>query len=201
MRVRARFTQGDQGLDRSAGGLGIGLAIAHKLAREHGGDIVAESDGRGRGSRFTVRLPRVSKRAREISRSSELASPAEAALARRVLIVDDNVDSAEMMQALLEQLGHEARVALDGPSALEVCGEFKPNTVFLDIGLPGMSGYDVVMRMRKMPSCQKIPIVAVSGYARDIDRTQALRAGFSDHLPKPVDLNRLEEFVKRSPTE
>jgi PAS domain S-box-containing protein len=192
------FAQGTQGLARQLGGLGIGLTIAQRLVRAQGGHIRAESDGSGCGSRFTVRLPRGAAVA--ISDRPVVPAPATSAdrppAHRHVLIVDDNADSCEMMQRLLRRLGHETRIALDGPRALELAEEAAPDIVFLDIGLPGMDGFEVVRLLRKIPSCARIPIMALSGYASDIDRRRALEAGFTEHFAKPVDLEVLARVVE-----
>ncbi len=195
-RIFDLFAQGGQGLERQLGGLGIGLAIAQRFVVAHGGRITVESDGPGRGSCFTVRLPRVAAP----STSDSAAPPARprAAVCRRVLLVDDNEDSCEMLQFFLESFGHEARVAHDGPQALALVKSFAPDIVFLDIGLPGMHGYEVVRRMRQMPVCAKIPIVALSGYSSAADRRRALAAGFTDHFAKPVDPAVLAEVVEKA---
>jgi CheY-like chemotaxis protein len=183
------FSQGKQSIDRQLGGLGIGLAIASRLVKEHGGELTAYSDGPARGSRFTVELPRA---AAEAATAVTPALPLSAASPRRrVLIVDDNEDSGELMALLIEKLGHETRVAAEGTRALELAAEFKPNIVFLDIGLPGMNGFEVARRMRLLPATATIPIVAVTGYTRDSDREQAASAGFSEHFAKPIGMDRL----------
>jgi PAS domain S-box-containing protein len=191
-RIFDLFSQGDQGLERLGGGLGIGLAVARSLVQAHKGEIVAESDGLGRGSRFTVRLPYLATRSRPAPAVRERAT---ASAGRRILIADDNRDSAELMQAVLENRGHEVCVAFDGPSALVTCQTFRPETVFLDIGLPCMDGYEVAKRMRSLAVCAGIQIIAVSGYARDQDRARALASGFTDHLAKPVDIDRLHRLL------
>jgi PAS domain S-box-containing protein len=192
-RIFNLFTQGSQGLERKGGGLGIGLAVARRLLLAHHGQIVAESDGVGRGSRFTIRLPVAQARLQALATPSLPATTT--ALARRILIADDNRDSVEMMQALLEHCGHEIRAAFDGPEALEICEVFKPDTVFLDIGLPGMDGYEVAQRIRRMPSGERVQIIAVSGYAREEDRARALESGFTDHLAKPVDFDHISKML------
>jgi CheY-like chemotaxis protein len=192
-RIFDLFTQGDQGLEREGGGLGIGLAIARNLVREHRGEILAESDGVGRGSRFTSRLPQAVVRPRVVE-----TEPKTPTGRRRILIADDNRDSVELMQELLEHSGHDVRVAFDGPGALEVCAQFKPDTVFLDIGLPGLDGYEVVKRIRKIPSCEKIKVVAITGYARKEDRARALESGFTDHVAKPIDLDCFSRLLEAS---
>jgi PAS domain S-box-containing protein len=193
-RVFELFAQGGQQIERQHGGLGIGLAIAKRLVKEHRGEIVAESDGLGKGSRFTVRLPRVVGAQPTEAAEQELETPRLAAR-RRVLIVDDNEDSIEMMREVLVQLGHEVFVAHDGPQAIEVAQASAPDIILLDVGLPGLSGYEVARRMRQIQACAKVPIIAVTGYAREIDRAQALSAGFSDHVAKPIDIWCLESLV------
>lgn len=117
---------------------------------------------------------------------------------RRVLVVDDNEDSNRMLSALLQELGHEVRTAGEGLHALEIAHEFKPHVVFLDLGLPGISGYEAARRLRQTPTCATIPIYAISGYARDKDRLEAMSAGFTGHFAKPIDLEEFEHLVERS---
>jgi PAS domain S-box-containing protein len=188
------FAQGQQGADRQLGGLGVGLAVSQKLVAEHGGTLSAESDGPGRGSRFTVRLPRVevaSKESAPLSSSSRRERPR-----RRVLLVDDNPDSSEMLEAFLIALGHETRIALDGEEALKLAAEIEPQIVVLDIGLPGMDGFEVARRLRQIAACSTIPIIALSGYATEEDRRKSAEAGFTAHFAKPVDLSLLERIVE-----
>lgn len=120
-------------------------------------------------------------------------------LAKRVLIIDDNEDATEMMSCLVRRFGHETRVAYDGLHGLEIAHEFRPNIVFLDIGLPGLSGFEVARRMRRIPELADIPIVAVTGYTRPSDREQALRSGFSDHFAKPIDVGLVQRAVDTAP--
>jgi PAS domain S-box-containing protein len=192
-RVFDLFVQGEQGIERPAGGLGIGLAVARWLVRAHGGHITAESEGIGRGSSFTIWLPRAAAGARAEGSVPDVAAVVER---QRILVADDSADTVEMMKTLLEYCGHDVRVAFDGMQALAICDEFQPDTVFLDIGLPGMDGYEVARRMRAMPTCRDARIVAVSGYARDEDRTRALASGFTAHLAKPIDLDRISTILK-----
>jgi CheY-like chemotaxis protein len=187
------FSQGEQGIDRQLGGLGIGLAIASRLVEAHGGSLTAESDGRGRGSRFTVELPRSTARASITAPRAVNLEPARAS--KRVLIVDDNEDATELMARLVQRLGHDTRVAFEGTSALELAREFQPDVVFLDIGLPGMNGFEVARRMRQLPTCADIPIIAVTGYARESDRQEAARAGFTEHVAKPIGIERLRDVL------
>jgi PAS domain S-box-containing protein len=194
-RIFDLFAQGDRRLERTGGGLGIGLAVAKRLVRAHQGAISAESEGIGRGSRFTVRLPRIPSPPRVVSEPAT-APVKTLGTPRRVLIVDDNRDSVTVMQALLELCGHEVHVAFDGAGALEICKAFVPELVLLDIGLPEMDGYEVVRRIRAIAACAKIPIIAVSGYARAQDRARAIESGFTAHLPKPVDFGHLTDLLE-----
>ena len=189
------FAQAGPVEGRHLGGFGIGLAVARRLVTEHGGEITAASDGLGRGSRFRVRLPRC---VGSVGPRPSAPLIHRAPVQRRVLVVDDNEDSNSMLSALLEQLGHEVRTAGEGLHALEIAHEFQPQVVFLDLGLPGVSGYEVARRLRQTPTCATIPIYAVSGYARDKDRLEAMSAGFTEHFAKPIDLTKLEHLVERS---
>jgi CheY-like chemotaxis protein len=194
-RVFELFTQAAQGIDRRVGGLGIGLAVVGRVIQQHGGQVAAESPGLGRGSRFTVRLPRVAS-------AAQVSEPLRAPLptrptARRLLLVDDNQDSLEMMSEFLTGLGHEVRGAGEGEGAIKAVSTFSPEIIFLDIGLPGLSGYDLARALRKLPHCANVPIVALSGYSRDQDKALAKEAGFSLHLAKPLDPVRLTSIIER----
>jgi len=194
-RVFELFTQAEQGIDRRQGGLGIGLAVAKRLVVAHGGDVMAESRGPGCGSRFIVRLPRVPGTA-EIEKPPQPRRVVRGAPSHRVLVVDDNIDGAEMLSVYLRELGHDVRIAFDGMEALELARGFSPDIVFLDIGLPGLSGFEVIERIRQIPSCAGVPVVAVTGYARESDRARTLAAGFSAHVAKPIDIARLGSIVE-----
>jgi len=196
-RVFELFTQAEQGIDRRYGGLGIGLAVVKRLVANHGGDVTAESAGANRGSRFTVRLPRyVRIPAFDADPAPAIAQTALShGPAHRILVVDDNSDGADMLRDCLVDLGHEVRIAYDGLEALEIAGGFLPALVFLDVGLPELSGYEVAQRMRRLPGWTRVPIVALTGYARDSDRALALEAGFSSHMTKPIDVERLRPLV------
>jgi PAS domain S-box-containing protein len=195
-RVFDLFTQGEQGLDRRQGGLGIGLSVARRIVVEHGGTLVAESPGVGRGSRFTVRLPQSTTPA-PMHPFSEPAPMRAAARSRRILVVDDNEDSAEMMALCLRDMGHEVEVAFDGMTGLERATSFSPEVVFLDVGLPGLNGYEVAQRLRAMKGWDQVPIIAITGFAAEADRARALAAGFTSHMSKPVDLTKLVEQIER----
>jgi PAS domain S-box-containing protein len=192
------FLQGDQTLDRAAGGLGIGLTLVRRLVELHGGTVTAASEGPGRGSEFLVRLPLV-QREPTPEREHPAFAPTADALVRRVLVVDDNRDSAESMALLLRLVGHEVRVAFDGPDALEAAARFRPDLVLLDIGLPGMTGYDVARRLRSSTAARGVVLVAMTGYGQEEDRGESRRAGFDMHLTKPVELEDLRKALDAAP--
>ncbi|MFL6261580.1 MAG: ATP-binding protein [Thermoanaerobaculia bacterium] len=188
------FTQGERPLDRSEGGLGIGLTLAQRLVKLHGGSIEAASEGPGRGSELVIRLP-LSAVPAASSSSSRRPAESRPASSRRVLVVDDNRDAAESLETLLQLWGHRARSAQDGPQALALMAELQPEIVLLDIGLPGMDGYEVARRMRELPAGKSALIVAVTGYGRNSDRLQSHQAGFDHHLVKPVQPEVLQELI------
>ncbi len=185
------FVQVDESPDRIRKGLGIGLALVKDLVRRHGGSVEAHSEGLGRGSTFTVRLPRavghdIPQPAATASASEPSALPA-GRQARRVLIVDDNVDAAETLAMMLQILGHDTRQAHDGNAALDAAQQYDPEIIFMDIGLPGLTGHEVVARMRRELGMTKPYIVALSGYGTEDDRRKSFEAGFDNHLVKPLD--------------
>jgi CheY-like chemotaxis protein len=189
------FAQGDRSLARSEGGLGIGLTLLKALTEMHGGHVAARSEGRGRGSEFSVTLPATDEPA---DRQDSSPSPGlSAAGARRILVVDDNVDTANGMSRLLTRLGQHVHTAHDGPSALDEARMFQPEFVLLDIGLPGMDGYQVARRMRETGRTDAV-IIAVSGYGREEDRRRSKDAGIDHHLVKPVDVEALVALIGRS---
>jgi signal transduction histidine kinase len=187
------FSQGDRSLDRSEGGLGLGLTIAQKLAEMHGGSINARSDGPGRGSEFVLRLP-LAPDPREVSQAAS-RHDRRAVRGYRILVVDDNVDTASGMVQLLTLLGNDARAAHDGPAAIEAARGMRPDFVLLDIGLPGLDGYQVARALRADELHRNAVIIAVSGYGRDEDRRRSLDAGFHHHLVKPVDFDSLLTLI------
>jgi PAS domain S-box-containing protein len=191
------FTQADQSLDRSEGGLGIGLALVQRLAQLHGGTVEAHSDGAGRGSEFLLRLPLSTSPpgpAEPVDHLAEDCVP-EAPQALRVLVVDDHVDAARSSQMLLEAWGHDARVAADGPAALAELEDFRPDVVLLDIGLPDMDGYEVARRIRAGDAAPTTRLIAVTGYGQDADRLRSKQVGFDDHWVKPIRPARLRELL------
>jgi len=189
------FRQADRSLDRSQGGLGVGLTLVRSLLDLHGGSVEAFSEGPERGSEFVVRLPALTSQV-EASRAAPVISSDERAAARcRILIVDDNVDSAESIALLLELNGHQVKVAHDGPTALEVAGRFRPDVIVLDIGLPGMDGYEVARRLRHGVTTREALLIALTGYSQAEDRLQSQAAGFDHHLVKPVDTDVLQDLI------
>jgi CheY-like chemotaxis protein len=182
--VFTMFSQVLPALERSQGGLGIGLALARGLVELHGGTIEAHSAGPGHGSQFVVRLPTVEA---PIAGMLETPPPELLASPLRVLVVDDNRDAADSLAILLEIGGHAVGVAHDGPAALELAQSFLPDVVLLDIGMPGMNGYEVAMRLRAIPAHHGALLVALTGWGQDEDKRRAMAAGFDHHLTKPVD--------------
>jgi len=190
------FVQGERTLARSEGGLGLGLAIVKRLVESHGGAVSAWSEGPGKGSEFTIRLPSVDElRIAEGRRSQRAARPGAAS--KRVLIVDDNVDAAELLADALVQIGYVVRVAHDGPSALAIVPDFAPEVGLFDIGLPVMDGYELAIRVREMLG-DKVMLVAVTGYGQPGDIQRARQASFDHHVTKPADFLRLLEIIERA---
>jgi signal transduction histidine kinase/DNA-binding response OmpR family regulator len=194
------FTQVDRSLDRSQGGLGIGLTVVRRIVELHGGRVEALSDGPGRGSEFVVRLPSYQTGRNELEGQDGGAMKTKLKTASTVLVVDDNVDAAEMIAELLALTGHDARVAHDGPSAIALAQEIEPDVVLLDIGLPGMNGYEVAKQLRAIPSIEKALLIAVTGYGQDSDRQRTHEAGFDHHLVKPVKPDHLLELIAAAKT-
>jgi CheY-like chemotaxis protein len=186
--------QGDKSLDRSQGGLGIGLTLARRLVELHGGTIEAASEGPGQGSVFTLRLPILPAEPTAVP-PSQLPAGASPPPHRRVLVVDDNLDAATSLAMVLRLEGHEVSLAHDGPTALAVIALHRPEVVFLDIGLPGMSGYEVARRAREEGSMKDGLLVAMTGYGQDQDRQNCHEAGFDLHLVKPVDPTMIREML------
>jgi two-component system CheB/CheR fusion protein len=191
------FAQAERSLDRAQGGLGIGLTLVRRIVEMHGGRVEAFSEGPNRGSEFIVHLPLLAESAPEPQRSGP-QGPNEAAevVLCRVLVVDDNVDSAESMALLLELEGHAVEVAYDGPTAVEAARRMRPHVVLLDIGLPGMNGYEVARVLRQEPRLDKTVLIALTGYGKAEDRARTKAAGFDHHLTKPVDQELLASLIK-----
>jgi len=188
------FVQADDSLERTKGGLGIGLTVVRRLVEMHGGTVTAASAGLGKGSEVVVRLP-VSEASLSVVRDP---APEEAARRpkRKILVVDDNVDAAVTVSALLKAWGHDVETVHNGPAALETARGFRPEIVLLDIGLPGLSGYDVARQLRAEGIHDHVLITALTGYGQADDRARAQDAGFDYHLTKPPDTAILEALVK-----
>jgi signal transduction histidine kinase/ActR/RegA family two-component response regulator len=190
------FVQGDTSLDRTRGGLGIGLTIVRRLVELHGGRVEARSPGVGQGSEFIVRLPALPTAAP----ASRAAPPASHDGARPlgVLVVEDNEDAAEGLAMVLRLWGHDVHVAYDAAAALEAAERHTPDVVLSDLGLPGMSGYELAQRLRQRPGFGRAVLIALSGYGRDEDKRRAVEAGFDHHLVKPPDLDALARLLGRA---
>jgi signal transduction histidine kinase len=190
------FAQADRTLDRSRGGLGLGLTLVRALTEMHGGTIEALSEGPDRGAELVVRLPL----AAHLSTASTSGAPASSGAApRRVLIIEDNPDGAATLAELLRFFGHEVEVACDGLDGLTRARQFQPELVLCDIGLPGIDGFEVARRFKADADLRDVHLVALSGYALSADRQRALDAGFADHLSKPPDIARLKKLLASPP--
>lgn len=200
LRVFDLFTQADSSLDRSEGGLGIGLTLVRKLVEMHGGTVRAFSEGPNQGSVFIVRLPVLVKTAPVSSGVSERETTLEAPLPRRVLIVDDHPDVGRSLARLLSLRGHHVRVVQDGSSALAAMVDDAPEIVFLDIGLPQMNGFQVAELIRQQPGSEAVILVAVTGYGQEEDRRRSFNAGFNAHLVKPVDPSAVLSLIDSIPS-
>jgi PAS domain S-box-containing protein len=192
-RVFDLFVQATRSLDRAHGGLGIGLTLVSRLVKLHGGTIEARSEGISKGAEFIVRLP--------VLKEAPAPAPAPPAAAepvtpRRILIVDDNTDSARSLAILQNRRGHQTRVAFNGPDAIAAAADFRPEIILLDIGLPGMDGFEVARQIRAMPALAGTFLVAMTGYASAGDRADAAEAGFDEHLVKPIDLEILRDWMR-----
>jgi PAS domain S-box-containing protein len=192
-RIFEMFSQVDRNMERAQGGLGIGLTLVRRLVEMHGGTVEARSDGPGKGSEFTVRLPLAADGAGG-PRVAAGEGPA-AAPRRRILIVDDNHDSAMSLGMMLDLMGNETRTAHDGLAAVEAAGEFRPDVILLDIGLPKLNGYDACRRIREQPWGRGIVIVALTGWGQEEDRRRSADAGFDHHMVKPVEVDALTKLL------
>ena len=191
------FVQERQAIDRSQGGLGLGLTIVRNLVERHRGTVSAHSDGPDAGSEFVVRLPRAHVAVEE-ARHLESSSPPVAVndgAALRILVVDDSTDGAEMLAAALATKGYETRVAFDGPEALRIAAEFHPDIIFVDIGLPAMDGYELATCLRALPELSDVRLFALTGYGQESDRQRTREAGFDHHFTKPIALDAIEAVL------
>ena len=190
------FVQADHASTKAHGGLGIGLTLVRSLVEMHNGTVEARSAGLGKGSEFIIRFPLLiqAKAVRDQLESREAGQETPSS-GHRLLVVDDNHDAANSLAMLLRMQGHEVRVAHDGLSAIDAARAFQPELVFLDIGMPGMDGYEVTRRLRQMPGMDGVPLVALTGWGQQEDRHRTAEAGFNHHLVKPLDPNTLNELL------
>ena len=200
------FFQANPSLDRKAGGLGIGLSVAKRMVELHGGSMEGFSEGLGRGSEFRVQLPIMHEDGtrdgpaslpveNKVSAETSPELRASESVVRRVMVVDDNVDTAESEAELAKLWGHEVAIAQNGPAAIELASKFQPDIALIDIGLPEMNGYEVARRLRQLPDVRTTLLVAITGYGREEDQKAAREAGFDLHLTKPVNPVRLEKLL------
>jgi CheY-like chemotaxis protein len=187
------FMQVDRSAQRSHDGLGIGLTLVKRLAEMHGGSIEARSPGEGQGSEFVVRLPILHKPVEASNVVEDV--PAESSGQRRILIVDDNKDSADSLAMLLEITGNKTYMAHDGVEAVEAIEKHRPEVVLLDIGLPKLDGHEVCRRVREQPWGKDIVVIALTGWGQEDDRRKSEEAGFNGHLVKPVDYDKLLQLL------
>jgi CheY-like chemotaxis protein len=189
------FTQAHRSLDRSQGGLGIGLTLVRTLVQMHGGTVEVFSAGPGQGCEFVVRLPAL---ASAFPLPEVPKGPAGDGLSAglQIFVVDDNIDNADSLAFLLEDSGHQVHLAHDGPTALELAKLHQPQMILLDIGLPELDGFEVARRLREMPNTSKSFLVAVTGYGQDKHRQQTKDAGFDYHMVKPIEWSELLEIIR-----
>lgn len=195
-----RFTQAHEGIDRRFGGLGLGLAITRAIVELHGGKVTAQSEGPGRGSRFTVRLPITSGRAPDEGEafSDSVADEREIQdLGLRVLIIEDSVDTLNMLKLWLSTFGCEVLIAAEAMEGVRLATEQPPDLIISDIGMPDVDGYELMRVLRKTPGVEQVPAIALTGYAREEDRELALAAGYNAHISKPANMGRLLYLIKK----
>jgi len=190
------FVPGSRRADRAEGGLGVGLPLVRSLVELHGGRVEARSEGLGKGSEFRIWLPLAPASDEHGGRLGY--GKAEETRSRRILVVDDNKDSAGMISALLEIEGHDVSVAYSGPAAIDLALKQAPEFALVDIGMPGMDGYEFARRLRQVPGLGQTVLVALTGYGRQEDAQRSHEAGYDHHLVKPVDIEALKRVLKRS---
>ncbi|HKZ11810.1 MAG TPA: PAS domain S-box protein [Rhodanobacteraceae bacterium] len=199
------FSQGRQAIDRSHGGLGLGLSIVRNLVTLHGGAVEVASAGAYKGSEFTVRLPLLEQPHSREAAPTRTETPKPAGATRddrriKVLVVDDYVLAAESLSLLLQEMGYRTHVVHDGAAALQAMKTFEPQVALVDIGLPVIDGYEVAQTVRRMPGRESLPLIAVTGYGQPGDRARVMAAGFDEHLVKPLDASRISELIERMVT-
>jgi CheY-like chemotaxis protein/nitrogen-specific signal transduction histidine kinase len=194
-RVFDLFSQGQRSLDRSLGGLGVGLTVVQRLVELHKGRVTVTSDGAGQGAEFRIVLPCISEVTQAEVEKPPAAAPGEIPAGRRVLVVDDNADAADSIAVLLRMEGHEVKTVYDGHQALASSQVFAPSVVVLDVGLPGMNGYEVARRLRELPETRRALFIALTGYGQKEDRSLAAAAGFDHHFIKPADPRAIHAVI------
>ena len=190
------FVQVNATEERTHGGLGIGLTLVQRLVEIHGGRVAARSEGPGKGSEFVVSLPALSVQSESLPQTTITDSAWDVGPRHRILIADDNLDSASLLKRLLGMMGHEVRIAHDGLEALEIAKAFMPHAALLDIGMPKLNGYDLARKIRSHPGTKATLLVAMTGWGQDEDKRQAREAGFDHHLTKPMDVSTIEKLLK-----
>jgi CheY-like chemotaxis protein len=191
-RIFETFTQADRAVDRSRGGLGLGLALVRGLVELHGGEVKGESEGVGKGSTFTLRLPLDVPSISPVSREHGYLPNTRPF---RMVIIEDNVIAARSTQMLLKELGHQTEIAHNGIEGIAVVQQFQPQVVLCDLGLPGIDGYQVARRLRQCSELSEIRLISTSGYGQEEDKQRALAAGFDAHLVKPIDFRELQRLL------
>jgi len=197
-RLFQMFTQGERSLAKAQGGLGIGLNLVKQLVAMHGGSVEARSDGPGKGSEFVVRLPIAVEPSVQQPAHQSVASPLTGS-ALRILIVDDNRDGADSLSHMLQLMGNDTRTAYDGVEAVDAAGNFRPDVVLLDIGLPRLNGYDACRRIRGQSWADNVVIFAMTGWGQEEDRRRSHDAGFDHHMVKPVEPKTLMSMLAALP--
>lgn len=192
------FVQLDSSAPHPQGGLGVGLSLVRRLIEMHGGTVEAHSDGAGSGSEFTIRLPISATKAEQTSEAEIGTTPTAPDVRRRILVVDDNVDSAESMAMMLEMSGHAVAMAHDGVEAVEIAKEFQPDVAFLDLGMPKLNGYEAARSIREQPWGRQMLLVALTGWGQEDDKRRTREAGFDAHIVKPIDFAALEKLLAQS---
>jgi len=192
------FTQGPRTTQQGRGGLGVGLALVRNLVQMHDGSVQAYSAGPGEGSEFEVRLP-MSASSGDVRIPSPVPRGVDAVSSKRIVVVDDNDDQVQSLAMLLTMMGHTVSRAASGPEAIVQSVTFKPDVMLIDIGMPGMEGYEVARRIREQPLTQSVVLVAQTGWGGDVERQRAIEAGFDDHLVKPITPTMLEDVLRAVP--
>ncbi|HSB07930.1 MAG TPA: ATP-binding protein [Blastocatellia bacterium] len=198
--VFERFTQAHGGINRRFGGLGLGLAITRAMAEAHGGEVSVYSDGPGRGSRFTVRLP-ITEDVRHVARTSAGDKAETGRLGLRVLVIEDSLDTSDMLKLWLSTFGCDVLVAGEAMEGIRLAIEAHPDLIISDIGMPDMDGYELMRTLRRVPALNDVPSIALTGYAREGDRDLALAAGYTAHISKPAEMSRLLQLIHKLTTQ